>query len=278
MKLKNIIKIGSFVVAGTLPTTSQGQAYIYMCQSCPAGTYSDGTQTQCTTCPAGTYSNGGAGSCTKCKPGTYSTGGAGQCSPCPSGQYNNTEGATSCQKCSGGTYAGGTGNTSCSRCPAGKYSKAGSSECQTCGAGTYSTGGAGSCSSCSQPTYSGWSSGSCGVTATRTKTTYCNASGNTSATANPSNSTESKYNGDCPKCKVQQFCEYATCDSQGRCGGNDYCPGKIFYVDIGTKLTSYEDDQRSSIGYGKFYSYRYELYYTNGMKCYSSLYKGCTCQ
>ena len=89
MKLKNIIKIGSFVVAGTLPTTSQGQVYIYMCQSCPAGTYSDGTQTQCTPCPAGTYSNGGAGSCTKCKSGTYSTGGAGQCSPCPSGQTSS---------------------------------------------------------------------------------------------------------------------------------------------------------------------------------------------
>ena len=129
MKLKNIIKIGSFVVAGTLPTTSQGQVYIYMCQSCPAGTYSDGTQTQCTPCPAGTYSNGGAGSCTKCKSGTYSTGGAGQCSPCPSGQYNNTEGATSCQKCSDGTYAGGTGNTSCSRCPDYHWSSAGAGSC-----------------------------------------------------------------------------------------------------------------------------------------------------
>ena len=127
MKLKNIIQIGSFVVAGALPTTSQAQ--VYMCQACPAGTYSDGTQTQCTPCPAGTYSNGGAGSCVKCKPGTYSTGGAGQCSPCPSGQYNNTEGASSCQKCSGGTYAGGTGNTSCSRCPDYHWSSAGASSC-----------------------------------------------------------------------------------------------------------------------------------------------------
>ena len=127
MKLKNIIKIGSFVVAGALPTASKAQ--VYMCQACPAGTYSDGTQTQCTPCPAGTYSNGGAGSCTRCKPGTYSTGGAGQCSPCPSGQYNNTEGATSCQKCSGGTYAGGIGNTSCSRCPDYHWSSAGAGSC-----------------------------------------------------------------------------------------------------------------------------------------------------
>ena len=69
MKLKNIIKIGSFVVAGALPTTSQAQ--VYMCQACPAGTYSDGTQTQCTPCPAGTYSNGGAGSCTSCPSGQF---------------------------------------------------------------------------------------------------------------------------------------------------------------------------------------------------------------
>ena len=76
-KMKNIIKIGSFVVAGTLPTTSQGQ--VYMCQACPAGTYSDGTQTQCTPCPAGTYSNGGAGSCTKCEVNTIANAGHTQC-------------------------------------------------------------------------------------------------------------------------------------------------------------------------------------------------------
>ena len=69
MKLKNIIKIGSFVVAGALPTTSKAQ--VYMCQACPAGTYSDGTQTQCTPCPAGTYSNGSAGSCTSCPSGQF---------------------------------------------------------------------------------------------------------------------------------------------------------------------------------------------------------------
>ena len=69
MKLKNIIKIGSFVVAGALPTASNAQ--VYMCQACPSGTYSDGTQTQCTPCPAGTYSNGGAGSCTSCPSGQF---------------------------------------------------------------------------------------------------------------------------------------------------------------------------------------------------------------
>ena len=65
MKLKNIIKIGSFIVAGTLPTTSQAQ--VYECKQCPAGTYSGGgTATSCTPCPAGKYSNPRATSCSTC--------------------------------------------------------------------------------------------------------------------------------------------------------------------------------------------------------------------
>ena len=101
MKLKNIIKVGSFVVAGTLPTTSQGQ--VYECRQCPAGTYSDGTQTQCTPCPAGKYSNPGATSCSTCSAGTYSTGRSSSCTPCPSGQTSSA-GASSCYtplSCSG---------------------------------------------------------------------------------------------------------------------------------------------------------------------------------
>ena len=225
MKLKNIIKIGSFVVAGTLPTTSNAQ--VYMCQACPAGTYSDGTQTQCTPCPAGTYSNGGA--------------------------------------------------SECKACPAGKYSKAGSSECQTCGAGTYSTAGAGSCSSCSQPTYSGWSSGSCGVTATRTKTTYCNASGNTSATANPSNSTESKYNGDCPKCKVRVWhhCKcYQSSGTMSYCGsiamgcGEPTTSSKVYYINIGESVRGVNG--KSYTQYTRTETSNYEVIMTDGTKCYSS--------
>ena len=222
MKLKNIIKIGSFVVAGALPTTSQAQ--VYMCQACPAGTYSDGTQTQCTPCPAGTYSNGSA--------------------------------------------------SECKACPAGKYSKAGSSECQTCGAGTYSTAGAGSCSSCAQPTYSGWSSGSCGVTATRTKTTYCNASGNTSATANPSNSTESKYNGDCPKCKVEKHCTTSRCTS-GYCGIDSRSSFTTSYIKIG-KSASGEEGNTSDSSRTDCSIY---MYYSVGGKCYSdSKRRPCTCK
>ena len=214
-----------------MPTTSQAQ--VYMCQACPAGTYSDGTQTQCTPCPAGTYSNGSA--------------------------------------------------SECKACPAGKYSKAGSSECQTCGAGTYSTAGAGSCSSCSQPTYSGWSSGSCGVTATRTKTTYCNASGNTSATANPSNSTESKYNGDCPRCKVRRdYCvkRYSSGSCQS-CGGSPRgeCSQTTEYVKYGTRLTSYEDKGFSySTADGTRTSTSYQMRYSNGVWCFTNRSGSCTCQ
>ena len=227
MKLKNIIKIGSFVVAGALPTTSNAQ--VYMCQACPAGTYSDGTQTQCTPCPAGTYSNGGA--------------------------------------------------SACKACPAGKYSKAGSSECQTCGAGTYSTAGAGSCSGCAQPTYSGWSSGSCGVTATRTKTTYCNASGNTSATANPSNSTESKYNGDCPKCKVTTgggMCTMRNNSGQSR-GENCGQQATTYYVNYGKTVSP---GKKSCDKEGYFCSVRYSQKVTlsNGSTCDTNWNRTCTCR
>ena len=225
MKLKNIIKIGSFVVAGALPTASKAQ--VYMCQACPAGTYSDGTQTQCTPCPAGTYSNGSA--------------------------------------------------SECKACPAGKYSKSGSSECQTCGAGTYSTAGAGSCSSCSQPTYSGWSSGSCGVTATRTKTTYCNASGNTSATANPSNSTESKYNGDCPRCRVEESCNCTKSGPSGQYIGTCFCSGSgDYYINIGSTVNSRSSTSNKG-GDHYLYNYTHTVYYTNGGKC-STGRRGCTCR
>ena len=228
MKLKNIIKIGSFVVAGALPTTSNAQ--VYMCQACPAGTYSDGTQTQCTPCPAGTYSNGGA--------------------------------------------------SECKVCPAGKYSPAGSSECKDCATGTYSTGGAGSCSGCAQPTYSGWSSGSCGVTATRTKTTYCNASGNTSATANPSNSTESKYNGDCPKCKVTTgwgMCTMRNGSGQTR-GENCGQQATTYYVDYG-KTVKVGKKSCSREGYSCSIEYWQKVTLSDGSVCDTKYgYRTCTCR
>ena len=93
MKLKNIIQIGSFVVAGVAPVSAS--ASDYMCLACPAGTYSNGGSTSCTPCPAGTYSNAVATSCTKCPIGTYSSGNSGSCKQCSDG-YTSNSGATSC--------------------------------------------------------------------------------------------------------------------------------------------------------------------------------------
>ena len=100
MKLKNIIKIGSFVVAGVAPmTSSTASASDYMCLACPAGTYSNGGSTSCTPCPAGTYSNAVATNCTKCPIGTYSSGGAGNCTNCPTGYPTKSTGSTSEKDC-----------------------------------------------------------------------------------------------------------------------------------------------------------------------------------
>ncbi|MCR5506271.1 MAG: hypothetical protein K6F04_00285 [bacterium] len=80
MKLKHLISTSAFILAG-IPTNAQGQQSIYMCQSCPAGTYSaGGTSKSCTPCPAGTYSSAGATSCSPCASSTYSSWG-GNCGP-----------------------------------------------------------------------------------------------------------------------------------------------------------------------------------------------------
>ena len=127
MKLKNMIQIGSFGFAVALSSTAQSQTY--MCQACPAGTYSNGSSTSCTPCPAGKYSYTASSSCSTCHAGTYSAAGSGTCIPCPAGQYNNTDGATSCQKCPAGTYANSTGSTSCTPCPDYHWSSSGASAC-----------------------------------------------------------------------------------------------------------------------------------------------------
>ena len=127
MKLKNIIKIGSFGFAVALSSTAQSQTY--MCQACPAGTYSNGSSTSCTPCPAGKFSYTASSSCSTCPAGTYSAAGSGTCTPCPAGQYSNTNGATSCQKCPAGTYANSTGSSSCTPCPDYYWSNAGANQC-----------------------------------------------------------------------------------------------------------------------------------------------------
>ena len=87
MKLKNIIKIGSFVVAGVAPVSAS--ASDYMCLACPAGTYSNGGSTSCTPCPAGKYAPAASTECKTCPLGSYSAKGADSCTKCSDGTYSN---------------------------------------------------------------------------------------------------------------------------------------------------------------------------------------------
>ncbi|MCR5506429.1 MAG: hypothetical protein K6F04_01110 [bacterium] len=116
MKLKHLISTSAFILAG-IPTNAQGQQSIYMCKSCPAGTYSAG--------------------------GTLKS-----CTPCSKGQYQNLVGASSCKACPAGQYSSTTGASSCSTCPAGTYSKAGSTSCTKCPANSTSSAGAKSIDDC----------------------------------------------------------------------------------------------------------------------------------
>ena len=124
MKLRKVITTAGFMFAGV----SSANAQLYMCQSCPAGTYSDGTFTSCKTCPAGTYSSAGASSCSTCPAGYYCPGGSDK-KVCPAGQYSSAK-ASSCTLCPVGTYSSG-GKSSCSTCPTGKYSNMGARICST---------------------------------------------------------------------------------------------------------------------------------------------------
>ena len=171
MKLRNIITSTSLVLLGSGAVSAS--TYLYVCQSCPAGTYGDGTEESCIPCGKGTYSAGNTGSCTPCAKGTST---------------NDKTGQASCSLCTGRTYTDKTGQATCSSCSDGTRVNADHTGCVTCSAGTYSNNGT-TCEPCKGESYSNWSSEECG-TRTRTKTTYCNSTGNTSSTANPKQETE----------------------------------------------------------------------------------------
>ncbi len=80
-RIKAIITGGALI--GALVYASVGESAVYRCDTCSAGTYSDGTLTSCQSCPAGTYSHTGASSCTKC----------------PAGKYQPNSGQSSCLTC-----------------------------------------------------------------------------------------------------------------------------------------------------------------------------------
>ena len=145
MKLRKVITTAGFIMANITPANAQ----LYMCKSCPAGTYSDGTFTSCKNClttgvancdsvtgkatsckPGYGLSNG---TCTKCSAGYYSAGGTASCTKCPAGSYSSTTGSTSCTKCSAGYYSSSAGSTSCTKCPQDTYSaNAGATSCTAC--------------------------------------------------------------------------------------------------------------------------------------------------
>ena len=70
MKLTNILIASGLILLGATSVTAKQYPYLFVCQSCPRGTYGDGTTTSCTQCAAGTYSPGNATTCTKCRKGT----------------------------------------------------------------------------------------------------------------------------------------------------------------------------------------------------------------
>lgn len=152
-----------------------------------------------------------------------------QCNACPAG--NKCDGVNK-TACPAGTYAG-IGASICTDCQAGTYQQySGQASCNPCPEGKYSSAGATSCSDCASATYSDWS-GTCG-SVTRTKTTYCNATNNTSSTANPITTTES---GELEKCCSKNTISVRIYDGKNNgptgCQGN--CPS-VSYTSVGCGL------------------------------------------
>ncbi|MBR1545043.1 MAG: hypothetical protein IJ638_03825, partial [Alphaproteobacteria bacterium] len=115
-----------------------------MCQSCPAGTYSNGGSiTSCTPCPAGQYQSAtGATSCGYCNTGYYSTGGAKSCTACTNkpanSYYTGSSTSNSCPWACNSGYEK-SGNSCIQSCKPGYYKNA-SGIIEQCPAGYYCTG------------------------------------------------------------------------------------------------------------------------------------------
>jgi hypothetical protein len=75
MKLRNNLLAGAMLLAAT-----GASAQVYVCEPCPAGTYSNGSSTTCTPCPAGKYQpDKGSASCLLCPANSSSSAGATGC-------------------------------------------------------------------------------------------------------------------------------------------------------------------------------------------------------
>ena len=191
----NSTKTKARYFANLNPTKNASVTLTANWESCPAGTYNDGSSTTCSACGAGKYSLEGSSSCinikagcygtggtsecpNKCAAGTYSKAGSATCTPCAAGTYSSNEGASTCTSCGAGKWSsegsstcnninagcyGTSATTACpNKCPAGKYSVAGSASCTNCAAGTYSSNeGSATCTSCGSGKYSTAGSSTC---------------------------------------------------------------------------------------------------------------------
>lgn len=138
------IDLSYFELKMDLCTPGQFHNSNCVCQTCPAGSYSDnGFSSTCLRCAAGTYStqlgSSSESNCINCDVMKFSaTPGSSTCVSCPIGLFTTNTGASSCDTCAIGSMFDGT--SSCSLCPAGAYATVtGLSACLLCDAGTYST-------------------------------------------------------------------------------------------------------------------------------------------
>ena len=261
MKLRNLTTASIFAIATTY-TNQDAHAlqypYLFVCQSCAAGTYSDGTLEKCKECPAGQYSTGNASSCSTCNAGTYSNKGANQtgstgCNICSAGTYSG-RGASSCSSCSSTKYEAWGGNCGtvtrnvtkyCTK--AGSTSPTGNSETTTeskamsCSGHNYCSASInGTCISCSKPSNSSWDSTSgCGWS--------CNAGYYKSSASSCTNcltagvETCDSITGRVTSCKAGHYksgdsCKlslYAYKRSVGGCVGNSTYSSVVTYKYIG---------------------------------------------
>ena len=111
---------------------------------CPAGSFG---QSSCDLCPAGTYATGTGltyiWECDDCIYGKFSDAGATTCTLCPAGKYQYAWKKSFCWDCPVGTYStfvGATQDTTCTACAEGLYTPAqGQTICSICAAGYYTT-------------------------------------------------------------------------------------------------------------------------------------------
>lgn len=193
------------------------------CQSCPAGTASNGVKNlylQCKTCEAGKYAAGYTNNqCTPCPQGYTSSAGSSVCKPvacqttasCSTDGYYILQGCPMCGACTPGTASNGVKNLylGCTSCSAGKFAPGyQSNTCTPCPSGQTSGVGATTCTgsgSCPSHLYC-----NAGYHATTTCTNCMSCKRGTASGPNNRNFAECPI---CPAGKFQSENGGTTCNS-----------------------------------------------------------------